>query len=98
MTHRFVIVGTTYSSKTYLAKQTYTSDYRTCKNNDQQVSAEPPLSALNITLPAFAAESRRLQHGAPSAPACSYRSIFSEFTEAAKVHSNESISRHRLAP
>ena len=32
--------------------------------------------ALNMTLSAFAAERRRLQHGARSAPAHSYRSIF----------------------
>ena len=35
----------------------------------QQVSTEPPPSALNMTLPAFAAERRRMQHGARSAPA-----------------------------
>ena len=36
----------------------------------QRVSVEPPSSALNMTLPAFAVERRRLQHSARS-----YRSI-----------------------
>jgi len=35
----------------------------------QQVCVEPSPSALNVTLPAFAAERRRLHHGARSAPA-----------------------------
>ena len=32
----------------------------------QQVCVESPLSAFNMTLPAFAAERRRMQHGARS--------------------------------
>jgi len=35
----------------------------------QQVCVEFPLSAVNVTLLAFVAERRRLQHGAHSAPA-----------------------------
>jgi len=37
----------------------------TAKNETKTVK-EPPPSALNMTLPAFAAERRRLQHGARS--------------------------------
>ena len=44
-----------------------TAGYTTCHRHTQicrQVSAEPPPSALNMTLPAFGAERRRLLHGA----------------------------------
>ena len=34
----------------------------------KRVSVEPPPSALNMTLSAFAAERRRLQHGAVAHP------------------------------
>ena len=52
-------------SDTHVRMTSKTTDYGW--SDDKQVSVKPPPSALNMTLPAFAAERRRVQHGTRSA-------------------------------
>ena len=60
-------------------------DYGTADLHAKQVWVEPPSSALNMTLPTFADEHRRLQHGARSASAAIDRYILSTGYSAANT-------------
>ena len=60
----------------------------------QQVCVQPPPSTVNVTLPAFAAERRRLLQGARSAPAAIDRYLLPARRSAANLlHAAAAVDR-----
>ena len=76
----------TYRRPTHKQKNTHTS--LTVANFAKQVCVRRPTSVVNVTLPAFAAQRRRLLHGAPAARR--YRSI----SLARRALSSKPTARH----